>query len=55
MSKYSSGPTSGDSNGIGLTKSTSPWRKGQTAKEEKFSRLGSGGVRESKERLSEAV
>lgn len=55
--KYSSGERSSDSNGIGLTNSTSPWRHGQVGKTGKFGRLGStvGGDEESTERLPERV
>ncbi|MCJ1457821.1 hypothetical protein MMC28_008190 [Mycoblastus sanguinarius] len=49
------GLTSGNSNGVDLTKSNSPWQKGLAAKEGRFGRLGSSGVRESTERLPEAV
>lgn len=54
LSKSSSNPT-GDSNRVELTKSISPWSKGQVAKEREFSRLDSGEVTKSEEHLSESV
>ena len=55
MSKYSSDQTSGDANRLELTKSISPWSKGQMAKEREFSRLDSGEIAKSGEDLSESV
>ena len=56
LSKYSSDSTSGDANRLELTKSISPWSKGQMAKEREFSRLDSGNeVTKSKGDLTESV
>ncbi len=54
-SKSSSDPTSGDANRLELTKSISPWPKGQMAEERQFSRLDSGEITKSGEILSESV
>ena len=51
--EYSFHHTSGDTNGIGLTKSMSPWRNGQVGKEGELGRLECG--REGGDRLPEGV
>ena len=45
-SKESSGRQSGDTDGIGLTKSTSPWYKSIASKKSNFDTLESGGASE---------